>query len=136
MSDEIQIDVIEAVEAVALDVAEAVEVVEVQVTEPQGPEGEPGPAGAGLIGKVATLFVPLILGGIVDVVHPDLDVATGDIIQPSFAAVTDAENDMEEIQDSSLRLFAAAQAGSIRFSIVSDAAIAGPFLVQYTIHKP
>lgn len=101
-----------------------------------GPAGPTGPAGAGLIGKTATLSVPLILGGIVEAVHPDLDVAAGDIIQASFAATSDGENDMEETQDSSLRLFAAAQAGSIRFTLTSDAAIAGPFAVNYTIHQP
>jgi hypothetical protein len=74
--------------------------------------------------------------GVRQVNHADAAVSLGDIIHPTFAPLPDQENDMEEIHDSRLQLYATALAGSIDFSIVSHLPIRGPIRIHYTIHKP
>ena len=85
---------------------------------------------------MVTLTVPAVAAGIVSILHVDPVVTGSDIIHAVFAAAADAENDMEEIHDSDLRIFAAAQAGEILFHIHSSALIAGPLSIHYTIHTP
>lgn len=105
-------------------------------TGPTGSAGPTGPAGAGLIGRIATLTIPVVTAGLISITHVDAAVTLGDIIIAAFAPVTDAENDIEEIHDSDLRVFAAAQSGQILFHFASNSRVAGPFTVHYTVHTP
>jgi hypothetical protein len=93
-------------------------------------------ADAVLTGKTATVTLATAAAGVRQVNHADAAVSLGDIIHPTFAPLPDQENDMEEIHDSRLQLYATALAGSIDFSIVSHLPIRGPIRIHYTIHKP
>jgi hypothetical protein len=88
-----------------------------------------------LTGKTATVTLAAA-AGLRRINHTDTDVALGDIIHPTFAPLPDQENDMEEIHDSRLQIYATALAGSIDFSIVTHVPIRGAFRIHYTIHKP
>jgi hypothetical protein len=85
----------------------------------------------------ATLTVsPVALTGYAEIIVTNASVSATSRITAALVGQLDAENDLEEIQDSDLRLFGIPEAGQVRFVITANSPIAGPFNVNYEVYTP
>lgn len=81
-----------------------------------------------------TLNVSSVAHGYAEIVLPAAGVTATDRVTAELVGRLDAENDLEAISDSSLRLFAVAEADQIRFVITGTGPFVGPFPINYEVH--
>jgi hypothetical protein len=93
-------------------------------------------AGTGSDIHAALLEVPPPATSRAEVVLEDPAVTPSTRIMAAFAPLPDAENDIEELEDTALRLFAVAESGQIRFHLSGNAPFTGPFPVHYQLTTP
>lgn len=93
--------------------------------------------GGGVPPTQATLNVsPAAKTGYAEVVVVDAAVAATALIRVSLVAELDAENDLEELADSDMRVFGVAEAGQVRFVLTGTGSFVGDFKVLYEVINP
>ena len=98
-----------------------------------GATGATGPAGAGIAFATATLTVAPLAYGYAEVVVASAGVTTASKVLCWLVAELDAENDVEELADTGMAVFAVPEAGQIRFVLTGNSAFVGAFKVNYQI---
>ena len=89
--------------------------------------------GAGPAAAAVTLAVSPVARGYAEVVVANAAVTLASVILSHLLGSKDAENDLEEIADGNMQIFAIAEAGQIRFVLTSLSFFSGDFRVGYTI---
>ena len=96
-----------------------------------------GGGGGGVPPSQATLQVsPVAKSGYAEVVVVNAAVAATSLIRATLVGELDAENDVEELADTDMRVFGIAEAGQVRFVLVGNSAFAGDFKVLYEVFNP
>lgn len=98
-----------------------------------GPQGIQGPAGTPAPVLTATLTVAPLAYGYAEVVVAALGVTVASKILVWLVAELDAENDVEELADTGMAVFAVPETGQIRFVLTGNSAFVGAFKVNYQI---
>lgn len=80
-----------------------------------------------------TLTVSPVATSYAEVVHADPAVSPASKIIASLVGELDAENDLEELSDSQMRIFAIAESAQIRFVFTGLGSFAGPFKINYEV---
>lgn len=93
-------------------------------------------SGGGAEIQAATLDVPGPAVTRAEVVVIDAAVDPTTRIMAAFAPLADGENDIEELDDTALRLVAVAESGQIRFHLSGNAPFTGLFPVHYLLSTP
>ncbi len=93
----------------------------------------PSAGGGGAVLKQTVLTVPSV-GYYAEVVVLDPDATGSAKVSAQWAGELDAENDIEELADSGLRVFAVPEAGQIRFVLTGIARFVGDFKVNYQLN--
>jgi hypothetical protein len=98
-----------------------------------GPQGIQGPAGAPAAILTAMLVITPLAYGYAEVVLPSPGVTSASKIFAWLVAELDAENDVEELADTGMAVFAIAETDQIRFVLTGSSAFVGDFKVNYQI---
>ncbi|TAG44490.1 MAG: hypothetical protein EAZ30_17210 [Betaproteobacteria bacterium] len=92
---------------------------------------------AGAVGDAAVasavLNVPTLAPGYAEVVVTNAAVTPASKIMPLLVGELDAENDLEELADSGMRVFAVPEAGQIHFVLTGNGPFTGDFKVNYQL---
>ena len=99
----------------------------------RGPQGAPGAAGAPAAILTAMLVITPLAYGYAEVVLPSPGVTSASKIFAWLVAELDAENDVEELVDTGMAVFAVPETGQIRFVLTGNSAFVGDFKVNYQI---
>lgn len=96
-----------------------------------------GGGGGGALPLQATLSVsPVAKSGYAEVVVVNAAVSVTSLIRATLVGELDAENDLEELADTDMRVFGIAEAGQVRFVLTGNSAFAGDFKVIYEVFNP
>lgn len=98
-----------------------------------GPQGIQGPAGAPAAILTAMLVITPLAYGYAEVVLPSPGVTSASKIFAWLVAELDAENDVEELADTGMAVFAIAETDQIRFVLTGSSAFVGDFKVNHQI---
>jgi hypothetical protein len=102
-----------------------------------GIDGIDGVDGVAATPQQATLTVsPVAIAGYAEVVVSVVGVTATSIIRASLVGELDAENDLEELADSGMRVVGVPETGQIRFVLTGNSAFVGPFKVIYEVFTP
>lgn len=89
--------------------------------------------GGGAALNAVVLNVPTLAPGYAEVVVVNAAVTPASKIMPLLVGELDAENDLEELADSGMRVFAVPEAGQIRFVLTGNGPFTGDFKVHYQL---
>lgn len=98
-----------------------------------GADGDPGPAGLPAPVLTSVLNVTPMAYGYAEVVVASAGVTAASKVLCWLVAELDAENDVEELADTGMAVFAVPEAGQIRFVLTGNSAFVGAFKVNYQI---
>lgn len=87
--------------------------------------------GAGL--TMLTLSVPALAQGYAEVVVANAAITPASKVMAQLVGELDAENDLEEISDTSMGVFALPESGQIRFVLTGNSAFTGNFKIIYQL---
>lgn len=93
--------------------------------------GAGGGGGAGITQAVLNVASAAI--NYAEIVVLDVTVSTASKITAQLVGELDAENDLEELSDSAITVFAAPETGQIRFILTSLAPFVGSFKTNYQV---
>ena len=91
-------------------------------------------AGGGTAVASTVLNVPTLALGYAEVVVLNAAVSPTSKVMPLLVGELDAENDLEELADSGMRVFAVPEAGQIRFLLTGNGPFTGDFKVNYQLN--
>lgn len=91
----------------------------------------PGGGGASIV--QAVLNVADVAPGYAEVVVTDAAVSAASKIMALLVGELDAENDLEELADSAMRVFAVPEAGQVRFVLTGNGPFVGDFKTNYQV---
>jgi hypothetical protein len=89
--------------------------------------------GGGAATAQLVLNVPTVVKGYFEAVVADESVSATSKILATLSGELDAENDVEEISDSGIRVFAIPEAGQIRFVLTGHGLFVGDFKITYQV---
>lgn len=90
-------------------------------------------AGGGLAPVSVVLNVPTLAPGYAEVVVANAAITTTSKVMALLVGELDAENDVEEIADAAMGVFAVPEAGQIRFVLTGNSAFTGAFKTNYQV---
>ena len=91
-----------------------------------------GGSGGAVVAQVV-LNVPAVAPGYAEVVVANAAVTAASKIMAQLVGELDAENDLEELSDTGLQVFAVPEAGQVRFVLTGDGPFVGDFDTNYQI---
>ena len=82
----------------------------------------------------AVLAVPAAAQGYAEVVVVNADVRPESLVLAQLQGGFDAENDLEELSDSNMRVYAVPETGRVRFVLTGDGVFCGDYTVNYQLN--